>query len=727
MNKRVGKLVLVMIILFFGFLSFQRYTGFVAYSDNITIPETFIQNLDVENVKLYDTNNNGLVDVIEPGKLAKVKIKDTEKQRVIISFNDGSISVMELTEDDINELLKNTNIKSLSLDYKFNLTLQDTIPLINASLVYSIVITNNITGSDSVCILDSGIYSRHAAFKDRIIAKKCYADDDYIGNNNGYCANNTEESDSAEDDLGHGTLVAGIVGASDGITGVAPSSKLVIVKVCNYMGQCQYSDLIKGINYCINNKNNYNISVITLSLGTGYVYSDYSSCNLDNIEITNSINNAFANGIFIDSSSGNSGSNSGISAPACLFNITSVGATDKNDNIAYYSNIGYMLDLLAPGSNINTTSCIGSGSLCDPSGYTNRFSGTSFSSPHVAGSAILLIQYAKEKYNIILNPIEIENILKESGKIINYNNINYSRIDLLSAVNYIDYYLNESLDTWIDLNKEKPYYYLKEYLENITFYANFTTLAENKSCILYFDNNSFNMSINNIFEYSLNINNFTNYNFSVNCTSNKTLSSYGNIFINDFNFYLNHTINISALNLENKSIKNMSLVIYEFNNSNYLYNISFNGSVLLNLTEFVVINSSFFNKTPHELIIYYNNISEERNISINDSISEEFILDVFVNDSEEIITPISAPASSSSGGGGSTKKKTETSAEDEETRVLEQPEEKPETRILEMKKAIEKQITTEEKNYSLYYKGFIFILLISIFSVLYLFFRKKKH
>ncbi|MBU0929831.1 MAG: S8 family serine peptidase, partial [Nanoarchaeota archaeon] len=258
MNKRVGKLVLVMIILFFGFLSFQRYTGFVAYSDNITIPETFIQNLDVENVKLYDTNNNGLVDVIEPGKLAKVKIKDTEKQRIIISFNDGSISVMELTEDDINELLKNTNIKSLSLDYKFNLTLQDTIPLINASLVYSIVITNNITGSDSVCILDSGIYSRHAAFKDRIIAKKCYADDDYIGNNNGYCANNTEESDSAEDDLGHGTLVAGIVGASDGITGVAPSSKLVIVKVCNYMGQCQYSDLIKGINYCINNKNNYN-------------------------------------------------------------------------------------------------------------------------------------------------------------------------------------------------------------------------------------------------------------------------------------------------------------------------------------------------------------------------------------------------------------------------------------------------------------------------------------
>ncbi|MDD5650716.1 MAG: S8 family serine peptidase [Candidatus Nanoarchaeia archaeon] len=324
------KRVIIAFILLLSLFTFQRLNGFFVYDSgkNISIPDTFVQDIQINNAKFYDENNNGLIDKIQlENKFDKLKINDYDKKRVIITFKNKQL-VKELTKNEIEELLKNPEVLSISEDSKYNLTLQDTIPLIGATNLH----LNNLTGiNETVCILDSGIYSEHPVFTNKIINEYCYSDDDYSDNNKGYCFNNTEEYPDANDDLGHGTIVAGIV--SD----VAPETKLVIVKICNLYGGCLYSDLIKGINYCINNKDKYNISVITLSLGTGYVYNDPNSCNLDNIDITNSINNAYSNNIFVDASSGNSHSNDGISAPACLENITAVGATDKQDRIASYS------------------------------------------------------------------------------------------------------------------------------------------------------------------------------------------------------------------------------------------------------------------------------------------------------------------------------------------------------------------------------------------------------
>jgi len=644
MQKRAILIIILLLIVF----SFQKFTGFMVYSPdkNVTIPETFIQNLDVKNAKFYDENNNGLVDKVQlANKFDNIKIKSDNKERVILSFKDKTSNILELSQNDIEKLLKNPNINQISLDYKFNLSLQDSVPLIKANYVHNIQLTNNITGSNSVCIIDSGIYSEHPAFIGKILNEHCYVDNDFLGDKIGYCYNNTEEYSDANDDIGHGTLIAGIVGGTNVIKGVAPDVKFVVVKVCNYFGQCYYSDLIKGINYCVSNKDKYNISVITLSLGTGYVYSDQESCKLDNVEITNALENAFNSGIFVDVSSGNSHSSSGISAPACLPSVTSVGATDKSDNIAYYSNIGNILDLLAPGSNINTTSCVSGGSLCNPSGFTNAYSGTSFASPHVAGAAVLLMQYAKEKYNIILTPNEIKDILKFSGKKIN----NYSRIDVLNAVNYLDVYFNDSLDSWIDLNKNKGFYYFKTYLENITFYANFTSL-KNSSCILNFENNSYNMNFNinkSIFEFSYNINEFKDYNYSVNCND---LNYSGIINKNDFNFYLNHSFKIFVKNLEDKSLSEVNLVIIDSNES-ILYNKTASDLEILNITEFLVLNGDFLNKTPHKIIVSYNNIYEERNLTINQSFLDETSDNLFLFN-VSIETPVVSTPSSSGGSGG---------------------------------------------------------------------------
>lgn len=723
MQKRV---ILIIILLLF-ILSFQRFTGFMVYSPdkNVTIPETFMQNLDVKNAKFYDENNNGLVDKIQlANKFDNVKIKSNNEERVIVSFKDKTSSVLELSQSDVQKLLKNPNLDKISLDYKFNLSLQDTVPLIKANYVHNIQLTNNITGSNSVCIIDSGIYSEHPAFTGKILNEYCFVDNDYLNDGIGYCYNNTEEYPDANDDIGHGTLIAGIVGGTNVIKGVAPDVKFVVVKVCNYFGQCYYSDLVKGINYCISNKDKYNISVITLSLGTWYVYSDRESCKLDNVEITNALENAFNSGIFVDVSSGNSHSSSGISAPSCLPSVTSVGATDKSDNIAYYSNIGSILDLLAPGSNINTTSCISNGSLCNPTGFTNAYSGTSFASPHVAGAAVLLIQYALKKYNITLTPTEIKEILKLSGKKIN----NYSRIDLLNAVNYFDVYFNESLDAWTDLNKNKSFYYFKSYLENTTFYANFSSRFE-KSCILNFENNSYNMIFNinkSIFEFSYNITEFRDYNYSINCSD---LNYSGIISKNDFNFYLNHSFKMFVKNLENKSLSGINLLIFDSNES-VLYNQTVSDGEILNITEFLVLNGDFLNKTPHKIIVSYNDLYEERNLTINQSFLDQSNDNLFLFNIT-IETPIIPSSSGGSGGGGggssSIKKEIKTPEKTIETpKPKEISPKEDNTRFLEMQ-TIPKQEIIKENNYKLDYKS-LFLLIPSLFILIFIYkrFKNKK-
>src|SRR3989344_4389119 len=106
MQKRVILIIILLLIVF----SFQKFTGYMVYSPdkNVTIPETFIQNLDVKNAKFYDENNNGLVDKVQlANKFDNIKIKSDNKERVILSFKDKTSNILELSQNDIEKLLKN--------------------------------------------------------------------------------------------------------------------------------------------------------------------------------------------------------------------------------------------------------------------------------------------------------------------------------------------------------------------------------------------------------------------------------------------------------------------------------------------------------------------------------------------------------------------------------------------------------------------------------------------
>ncbi|KKL06009.1 hypothetical protein LCGC14_2600340, partial [marine sediment metagenome] len=83
------------------------------------------------------------------------------------------------------------------------------------------------------------------------------------------------EDDDPMDDNGHGTHVAGIV-ASQNPTykGVAPGANIVAAKVLNSAGSGWFTDIAAAIDWCMDNKDTYNIVAMSLSLGDGGEYTD---------------------------------------------------------------------------------------------------------------------------------------------------------------------------------------------------------------------------------------------------------------------------------------------------------------------------------------------------------------------------------------------------------------------------------------------------------------------
>ncbi len=186
----------------------------------------------------------------------------------------------------------------------------------------------------------------------------------------------TTYTTSFHDDNGHGTHVAGIIGARNnqiGTVGIAPEADLFAVKVLGRDGTGYLSDVIAGIDWSINNR----MDIINLSLG-----SPSSSATLERI-----VDIAYNQDILVVASAGNEGNNAGtgdnVLYPARYNSTIAVAATDTNDNRASFSSTGNTIELSAPGVNVISTHL--------NNNYV-RMSGTSMASPYVAGNIALLRQ-----------------------------------------------------------------------------------------------------------------------------------------------------------------------------------------------------------------------------------------------------------------------------------------------------------------------------------------------
>ena len=284
------------------------------------------------------------------------------------------------------------------------------IALIEAPALHSAGITAN---GITVAVLDTGVDKNHPYLSGAIVEEACYSSNgsDADGSWSSLCLGGALSSiapDSAlpyasgncpATECDHGTHVAGTIAGRAGVSGspgpgVAPGASIIAIQVFSrfesvaYCGGAGYtpcvlsytSDQIAGLERVYALKERYAIASVNMSLGGGQ-YATPAECDGDNTSIKATIDNLRAAGIATVAASGNDAFCGSMSAPACISTAISVGATERSDTVAAYSNSASFLTLLAPGSQI-TSSIPGNG--------WGTWSGTSMAAPHVSGSWALL-------------------------------------------------------------------------------------------------------------------------------------------------------------------------------------------------------------------------------------------------------------------------------------------------------------------------------------------------
>jgi subtilisin family serine protease len=199
---------------------------------------------------------------------------------------------------------------------------------------------------------------------------------------------------SGDDDNGHGTMVAGIIGAinsGNGMVGVAPEASLYSVKVIGPNGIGDTDSIVEGIEWCIDNK----MQILNLSFGDAHRLPS---------SVVEVMQRAYAAGILIVAGAGNDGQSDksdSIWYPAQYESVIAVGSISRDAARLPFSSIGPKLELMAPGSDIIS---------CNNHGTYSLANGSSFSAPFVSGVAALVLSAG------IDNNQEVRGILDDSAK-----------------------------------------------------------------------------------------------------------------------------------------------------------------------------------------------------------------------------------------------------------------------------------------------------------------------
>ncbi|WP_274655621.1 S8 family serine peptidase [Paenibacillus humicola] len=338
---------------------------------------------------------------------------NTAERRVIVTFKDkvdealihgkikhklkhiASVSTI-LSSDEIDKLKHDPEIKAVEDDVQVKVaeqTMDWGTTVVQAAYSWN----NGYTGAGvKVAVLDSGISLNH---EDLTVAGG---------------VSMVDYTTSYDDDNGHGTHVAGIIGAKNndvGTVGVAPDASLYAVKVLDAHGTGYLSDVIDGIDWSIDN----HMDIANLSLTTA----------VDSPALHDAVDQAYANGVLVVAAAGNAGTTDGtedtIQYPAKYSSVISVGAVDQGNQRASFSSTGGELEVVAPGVGINSTGL--------NSSYVTM-SGTSMSAAFATGELALIKQENPAMINDQLRALLDQHVLDlgQAGKdsVYGYGVINYN-------------------------------------------------------------------------------------------------------------------------------------------------------------------------------------------------------------------------------------------------------------------------------------------------------------
>lgn len=241
------------------------------------------------------------------------------------------------------------------------------------------------------------------------------------------------EATTTDDLYGHGTHVANIINGTGPaeVTGIAPEANIINVKLGNDQGEVTEIDLLLGLQWVYDFKDDYNIKVVNLSVSSSLPQSYIKT------PISAAVEQLWLNGITVVVAAGNDKENvSGMDyAPANDPYVITVGSVDGRGNanpeeaiLSYWSKHGYTTqgiekpEVTAPGANI-VSLLSGSSALLaveHPESIINRnyfeMSGTSMAAPVVTGAIALMLEA-----NPSLTPNQIKAILTQTT--VEYNNM----------------------------------------------------------------------------------------------------------------------------------------------------------------------------------------------------------------------------------------------------------------------------------------------------------------
>ncbi|MGI5273815.1 S8 family peptidase [Nonomuraea sp. CA-218870] len=336
-----------------------------------------------------------IVELTDPGQHAPVAGKAAaDSVEVLLQPQSQPFMVVEGTAEELAALAEDPRVTSIHRDRAYPPALASSIKQIGADQAHA---AGHTGAGQNVAILDTGIDLDHPFLGNRVVAEACFSAVD--ASTESLCPNGepSQTGRGAADATtakclldgvnlcDHGTHVAGIAA---GTGGVAPGAGIIAVQVFSRVNDedlcgaaacllAYESSLRLALDHVASLTEP--IAAVNLSLG-GMPYQTTCDDSEEGQIFKPKIDALLARNIATVVAAGNEYFE-GASFPACISSAVSVGANDDGDAIADFSNRGALLDLFAPGVDIESSV---------PDDQMTVYSGTSMATPHVAGALALL-------------------------------------------------------------------------------------------------------------------------------------------------------------------------------------------------------------------------------------------------------------------------------------------------------------------------------------------------